>query len=348
MSGIGDVIITARRAAGMTQEELADTLGITQATLSRYENDMREPDQATLANLGRALGLSTEFLAAKHKLRGALAADAHMRRQKTAKVGDWRRVEAQLNLFRMRSAYLLKRVGMKPENHLPTFDPAEHTPADAARMVRAQWKMPIGPVKNLTRWIESAGVIVVEYDFGTHRIDGMSQWAADYPVVLVNSQLPTARKRLTLAHELGHLVLHNEYADEDMESQANEFAAEFLMPEHVIKPELIAIKPAKLRAMKRVWGVSMQALFERGYRMGRATAAERTSFYRSMSSRGWRTNEPDDDLVPPEQPQLAASIGQALLARGGMSRDDVARLAGAASADAEDVFLPPERHLRSV
>jgi Zn-dependent peptidase ImmA (M78 family) len=37
--------------------------------------------------------------------------------------------------------------------------------------------MPIGPVRNLIRWVESAGVIVFEEDFGTPRIDGMSQWA---------------------------------------------------------------------------------------------------------------------------------------------------------------------------
>ena len=348
MSSVGDVIITARRAAGITQEQLAQTLGITQATLSRYENGQREPDPAALASVAQALGLSTEFITHAFGLRGAIAADAHMRRQKTARVGDWRRLEAQLNLLRMRSAYLLKRVGMRPENHIPTFDPIDTTPVSAARLVRAQWKMPIGPVHGLTAWLESAGILVIEYDFGTARIDGMSQWAADYPVIIVNSLLPTARKRLTLAHELGHLVLHSEFVTEDLESQANEFAAEFLMPEHVIRPELVALKPAKLRAMKRVWGVSMQAIFERAYRMGRVSATERTSFYRSMNAKGWKANEPDDDLVPPEIPRLAASIGDALVTRGGLSREDVARMCGRSSSEDETVFLSPDRRLRTV
>lgn len=34
MTRVGDVILTARRAAGLTQDELAARLGITQAALS--------------------------------------------------------------------------------------------------------------------------------------------------------------------------------------------------------------------------------------------------------------------------------------------------------------------------
>src|SRR5690606_12170407 len=99
--------------------------------------------------------------------------------------------------------------------------PDEHTPNEAATMLRAAWRMPIGPVRNLLRWVESAGVIVVEEDFGTHRIDGMSQWAGDHAVIILNTVLPTDRKRLTIAHELGHLVLHSQYVDLDVEEQAN-------------------------------------------------------------------------------------------------------------------------------
>ncbi|WP_336794247.1 XRE family transcriptional regulator [Gordonia malaquae] len=348
MNSTGDVIITARRAAGLTQEELAGRTGITQAALSRYEHGQREPDPATLAALAKALDLSAEFMTHSFGMRGALAADAHMRRQKSAKVSDWRRVEAHLNLLRMRSAYLLKRVGMRPENHIPTFDPIDTDPATAARLVRAQWKMPIGPVYNVTAWLESAGILVVESDFGTQRIDGMSQWAADYPVIVVNERLPTPRKRLTLAHELGHLVLHSEFPTETVEADANEFAAEFLMPETAIRPELTALKPAKLRAMKRVWGVSMQAIFERAFRMGLATPQERASFYRSMNAKGWKANEPDDDVVPPEHPRLAASIGDALVDRGGLSRREVATMCGLGSSVDETVFLSPERRLRTV
>lgn len=136
MTRIGDVILTARRAAGLTQGELAERLGMTQAALSRYENDLREPDDDIVDRLSQALEVSPEFLMHPFKLRGAIAADAHMRRQKTTKVTDWKSAESKLNLYRMRSAFLFQRVPMNPSNHIPTFDPDDTTPEDAARLVQ--------------------------------------------------------------------------------------------------------------------------------------------------------------------------------------------------------------------
>lgn len=348
MNQIGDVILTARRAAGVTQEELANRLGITQAALSRYENDLREPDDDIVARLSEALDVSPEFLTHPFRMTGAIAADAHMRRQKTTKVSEWKSAESKLNLYRMRTAFLIRRVPMDPANHVATFDPDETTPATAARLLRAQWRMPIGPVRNLIRWVESAGVIVIEEHLGTRRIDGLSQWASEYPVVLLNADLPSDRKRWTLAHELGHIVLHSNYIDADVETQANDFAAEFLMPSHVIGPDLRNLKPARLLALKKVWGVSMQGIFEHAYRMGKVSSAERTSFYRMLNARGWKRIEPGSDEIAPESPELARTIGQTLMKCGGLSRDEVARLNGRRQAASECTFLPPETRLRAL
>lgn len=344
MTRIGDVILTAR----LTQEELATRLGITQAALSRYENDLREPDDEAVAKISEALDVSPEFLTHAFRLTGAIAADAHMRRQKTTKVSDWKAAEAKLNLYRMRSAFLMRRVPINPTNHIPTFDPDDTTPAAAAKMIRAQWRMPIGPVRNLTRWIESAGVIVIEEHLGTKRIDGLSQWASDYPVLLLNADLTNDRKRWTLAHELGHLVLHSNYVDPDVEAQADAFAAEFLMPRHIIEPDLRELTPSRLIALKKQWGVSMAALFEHAYRLGRATSTDRQRFYRNMNARGWRRNEPAADAIADETPELARTIGQTLLSTAGLTRDEVARLTGRRGAAGEVVFLPPETRLRAL
>lgn len=343
---LGDVILVLRRAADITQEELADRLGITQAALSRYENDLREPDDEMLGRIGEALGVTSEFLRHDFRMQGAIAADAHMRRQKTTKPSDWKRVEARLNMLRMHSAYLLERVPLRPQNHVIQLDPDEHTPDEAAAMLRAAWRMPIGPVRNVVRWVESAGVIVVEEDFGTHRIDGMSQWAGEHAVVILNAALPTDRKRLTVAHELGHLVLHSNYVDLDVEDQANQFAAEFLMPAHVIAPQLTNLTLGKLSDLKAEWGVSMQAIFERAYRMGKATAEDRQKFYRQMNSRGWKTREPGGDLLPSESPELAASVGRRL-DESGLTRSEILTLIGLRG-ECETPFASSPRALRAV
>jgi Zn-dependent peptidase ImmA (M78 family) len=190
--------------------------------------------------------------------------------------------------------------------------------------------------------------IVIEEHLGTRRIDGLSQWASEHPVMLLNADLSIDRKRWTLAHEVGHLVLHSNYMDPDAETQANDFAAELLMPCHVIESDLHSLTPSRLLALKKVWGVSMQAIVEHAHRLEKVSAADRTRFYRTMNARGWRRHEPGADGIPDERPELAHTIGQTLITCGGLSRDEAARLTGRRNAGNETVFLPPEKRLRAV
>jgi transcriptional regulator with XRE-family HTH domain len=98
--------------------------GVTQAAMSRYENDQRVPDGAVLERIARALGVSSRFLVRDHLVRGALAVDSHMRRQRAAKASVWRRLEAELNAHRLHLSLLFEDVSMRAEQSVPTFDPS--------------------------------------------------------------------------------------------------------------------------------------------------------------------------------------------------------------------------------
>jgi Zn-dependent peptidase ImmA (M78 family)/DNA-binding XRE family transcriptional regulator len=274
MIGLGEALLVARKAQGLTQDDVCGQLGITQAALSRYENDQRVPEE----------------------------------------------------------------VSLQSTNIVPTFDPEETEPVAAALLTRAQWKMPIGPVWHLIRWLEAGGCVIIEEDFGTTRVDGLSQWIGDHPVILINSGLCADRKRLTLAHELGHLCLHSSTATADMEEEANAFAAEFLMPEHVIRPELRNLGLGKLIDLKREWGVSMQAILERAHRLGLVKAHDRMDFCRSLNSRGWKVCEPVSDELPIEHPELTQQIGARMRERG-LSDVEIANMAGFAPDAKANPFL---------
>ncbi len=347
MIGPGEALLVARKAQGLTQDDVCGHLGITQATLSRYENDQRVPDDGTLANFAKIYEVTVDFLRCGQRMRGALAIDSHMRRQKTTKATLWRRLEARLNMYRLHASLLFEEVSLRATNIIPTFDPEETQPAAAALITRAQWKMPIGPVLHLIRWLEAAGCIIIEEDFGTTRVDGLSQWIGDHPVILINSGLVTDRKRLTLAHELGHLCLHSSIATADMEEGANAFAAEFLMPEHVIRPELRNLSLGKLIDLKREWGVSMQAIFERAYRLGLVKPSDRAEFYKSLNSRGWKVREPASDELPIERAELAQEIGARMRERG-LSDDEIAGMAGFTPGAKANPFRVQPKRLQAV
>lgn len=347
MTALGEAITTARRAQGLTQEELAAAAGVTQAALSRYENGMREPDEDVLARLAAALGLTPAFLRAAGSVRGAMAVDAHMRRRATAKATTWRQLEAKLNMYRMHVRHLMEEVSLKANQQVPRFDPVEMDPAEAARMVRMQWRMPIGPVRSVARWMEAAGCMILAEDFETSRVDGLSQWVDDYPIVLINLTAPTDRLRLTLGHELGHLCLHAYEVTPDMEDQATRFAAEFLMPEEVIRPQLRNLSLGRLHDLKREWSTSMQALIERAYSLNTITASKREYLYKQLSSKGWRTREPLSDELMPETPVLAQSIGDAMVDKG-LTVAEIAHMAGFAEAAQNTIFVPKARRLRAL
>lgn len=59
---IGDRITSCRTAKGLTQEGLAQAMGISQAALSRWESNQREPQLRYLYPLATALGVTVESL----------------------------------------------------------------------------------------------------------------------------------------------------------------------------------------------------------------------------------------------------------------------------------------------
>jgi Zn-dependent peptidase ImmA (M78 family) len=83
-------------------------------------------------------------------------------------------------------------------------------------------RRPRGPVESVTELIEDAGAFVIQIGFKTNLLDALSfRLPGLPPLIFMNSEMPGDRYRYTLAHELAHLILHNQpETDESMESQA--------------------------------------------------------------------------------------------------------------------------------
>jgi Zn-dependent peptidase ImmA (M78 family) len=101
--------------------------------------------------------------------------------------------------------------------------------------------------------------------------------------MLFELRIPTDRLRWTLTHEVGHIVMHR-FPTDGMEREADQFAAEFLMPAREIQAQLFGVTLPRLAALKPYWRVAMS----------------------QMGMRGYRTHEPVD--IPAEEPTLLKEL----------------------------------------
>jgi Zn-dependent peptidase ImmA (M78 family) len=138
----------------------------------------------------------------------------------------------------------------------------------------------------------------------------------------VNESVPKDRYRLSLAHELGHMVMHT-YPTPDIEAQAFQFAAEFLLPEREVKMDLHQVDLPKLVNLKRYWRVSMAALLKRAEELGMVTPNRARYLWTQMGKAGYTKREPIELDITGEQPRLLREIVEAHQKELGYSIEDL-------------------------
>jgi Zn-dependent peptidase ImmA (M78 family)/DNA-binding XRE family transcriptional regulator len=302
------MIILAREARGLTQTELAELIGVSQAMLSKVEAGGKAPTEAMLSRLAEHLQYPETFFYQTDPVFGPGLSEFFHRKRQDVGVKTLAKIHAQINIIRMHVARLLRSVDFKSPNRIRPIDldEFEQKPDEIARAVRRAWQIPDGPIPNVIRVIEDAGGIVIRYPFGTPRVDAISRWVPGMPpLFFVNEGMPTDRERLTLCHELGHLVMHD-VPNGDMEAQANQFASEFLMPAREIAPQLDRVSLARLAAMKPYWRVSMAALLYRAEFLKRIP--RRSSQFLWMQMTPYKRQEPPELDLAPEEPTLLREI----------------------------------------
>lgn len=222
-------------------------------------------------------------------------------------------------------------------------------PDDVARAVRAFWQLPMGPVQNLSTSIEQAGGIVIPFDFGTRSIDAISQMPPGMPpLFFINTDSPGDRLRLTLAHEIGHMIMHVDNPGPEMELQANRFAAELLMPEREIRGQLQNPTLPKLTELKSLWKVSMAALLKRATDLRTITNRHSRTMWMRLSAAGYRTQEPPETAVPREEPRLYFDIIDIYKNEFGHSTPELARVLRLREHEVRQVYMGVGPNLRAV
>ena len=230
------------------------------------------------------------------------------RKRKNVPVIIQKKIQAQVNILRMRVDRLLRSVDIAPVNSFQSLDIDEYDgkPETVAAALRVLWSVPQGPIVNVTALIESAGGIVLKVPFETRLIDAVHLWAPSLPpMFFVNEDLPGDRLRWTLAHEIGHAVMHRNPMG-DVEEQANRFTGEFLLPSNEIKGHLVALTLERAAMLKPHWKVSMAAIIRRAWDLKCIAKRQYHYLNMSLSSQGHKLVEPFP--IDVEEPNLLDQI----------------------------------------
>ncbi|MFH0992517.1 MAG: XRE family transcriptional regulator [bacterium] len=268
----GDRLKQARLAAGLSLRGLADQMDnyISAQVIHKYELNKATPGSDVLIKLSQTLGVKMEFFFRPQSIEIELSEPAYRKRATVSKkeleairAQTKEQVEKYLEVeFLFPNRFNAKVIPKKLRTSVKQMIDIE----DRAKEIRKYWSLGLDPIENVTEVLEDQGVKVVMLESDS-KVDGLSCWAnKTIPVVVVNKKQTSDRLRLSIAHELGHLLLESSKSI-DQEKAAYRFAGAFLAPDEVAKRELgsnrTKLSIYELKNLRAKYGMSVQAWVHR-------------------------------------------------------------------------------------
>ena len=313
----GERLKKARIYRGLTVAELAEQVDCQRQTLSMYEIAKSQPaDKKTVEKIARVLDFPIDFFYEHTKpcasgtvyFRSLLTTNKKYRNEQIIKMDFLSQVYALLQDY----------------VEFPRFEPLDlplnTSPEDAAIALRNAWNLGMGPIDNIVTVVEQHGILVTSFGTSTNDVDAFSEYvetdnSSTFLIAYSNNKTSAARIHFDVAHELGHICLHDwsddieELSKEEFkmrEHQANEFAAAFLLPRESFFLDASS-GPATIqhyRRLKSKWKVSIAAMIRRAKNLEVITNDEYQVMIRILQRRGQRKEEPLDDVLITASPGL--------------------------------------------
>ena len=318
----------ARELKRLTQSQLAVAVGVNQSAIAHFETGRAFPSTAIIESIAHETGVKPGFF--EREPTTPISPGSLVYRSRSSVRSSERDQAHQFLALLVEQMIQMSLKLNLPPMRLP--DPSED-PVHSARSTRLALGVgPIQPVAHIINLLEQHGTIVFGLPLALEKIDAFSTWAHidhERPIIALSSVAAGDRLRFSAAHELGHLVMHRDmqrYVIE-LEREADEFAAEFLLPEQAMRETLSeSLNLTAAARLKRRWRVSIQMLVRRAKDLGIITRERYLYLFKQIGIRGWRIAEPGE--VPIERPRLYRQMAELLY-----GQDYIIRMAQATDID---------------
>ena len=302
----------AREIQKLTQAQLAFAVGVNQSTIAHFETGRAFPSPEVVRLIADATHVKPEFFE-RRPLNPFSPGSLAYRSRISVRASDRYQAHQLLALFVEQMQHLCTNLSL-PRMSLPR---PLRNPIQSARLTRVAFDVhPSAPVDHVINTMEQNGVAVFALPMRLEGIDAFSTWVEidDHrPIVAASKVSAGDRLRFSSAHELGHLVMHRgvQRYNRELETEADQFAAEFLLPEQAMR-ELLAENLSLTTAarLKQHWLVSIQMIVRRAKDLGIITQRRYRYLFEQIGARGWRRVEPGE--IPIERPRLYRQMAELL------------------------------------
>ncbi|HNX17387.1 MAG TPA: XRE family transcriptional regulator [Methanoregula sp.] len=327
---LGESIKLRRQILRLSLRDLAKQIGVSHTTVSRYEKDTQVPDSQSLIKLSKILQVPIASLLRPENQQIQLN---HMAfRSKKMLKRDEKQINAETKEWLERYLLIDKLTGQPRVFEMPegfprtisSFEDAEN----AARDLRTAWDLGTDPIENLTCLLEDKG-IKIGIISGITKFDALFTEYSGHRIIVVKENLPRARQRFSLAHELGHCLLDIK-AGPDEEKVMHRFAGALLVPREKVFFELEETRHKfsirELCILKEKYGLSMGAWLYRAMDLGIITSDDYLGIRKIFVAKGWNRQEPGDEIAKGEKPALMDAMVLRAHAEGIISTSKAAEL----------------------
>lgn len=321
----GERLRHAREIKKLTQTELAKRIGSPQGTIAMIEKGAREPSDEMLSKIASATGFPVGFFMEVGGFEFPLGTLLY-RKYSTLSSSDRARCHRMAQECFSLASLMAPRLKSVPVR-LPSV--SDNDPEAAAQLVRsAIGSDGTSPVSGVIRKLERCGVWIFSIPEEVEKLEAFSTWVGNHrPVIVLCDGRPGDRQRWNVCHELGHLQMH-QYgvmgSSDELEREANLFAAELLTPREAMLSEITKpITISGLAHLKSRWGVSIRTLMRRAKELEIITARQ-YKYHNVQVSKKWG-NKKEPVQIPTEKPRALRQMAEILYGKpirfGRLARD---------------------------
>lgn len=290
-------ISIARNIRGISQGELSKSLKLAnQAALSNIETGKATFDEDFAHKLSATLKFPVSFFKKENSF--TRLSKFYYRKRNAFPASELVPLESKIEAIRSGYAELIKSVDANIQK-LPQIPVTEkNRPEEIAKLFRLFIGLNDDPIDNLVSIVERLGIAVLFIPVASDKFSGLTvQTDNNLALIIVNKNMPNDHKKFTIAHEIGHLIMHIPFAEDPdfisnledittVEREADAFAGAFLIPKEQAKFTFRQITYNQLGNLKTYWKVSKQAILFRAKSLKLLTEVRFKTLYIELSRNG--------------------------------------------------------------